>query len=454
MRLSQFVKQSIAAYFTFFVLLMMTIIFISLGVMSFSIIGMANQREAYYKTYEIKALFNTYREKGLEAAFEDSDGMVGYMEFLNAKRQVKDEIHSPNGFGYSYSDEAFRDMVARDKEFIFYYPYADANDAFVIYAPKLAGPTPIVDIVLFHLMGFLLLITMLMAYMVYQVRLRFVRPVILMKHAVEAIGDGAASIQIDYKSDNELNVLKDSIVQMGETIHQQMTALKVAEIERKRMVLSLSHDIRTPLTNISGYAETLKTDLDLSKEEQSKAIEVIYNNTQRAKNLINGLFDYAKFDSDQLRVMHVPTDVVGRLRDCVIHYYPDLELKGMSLALDLPETQVVATLDPMLFERLIGNLLSNALRYAYDDGTLSVGLEHTDSKICIIIQDQGPGIPNEIHDTLFDPFVTGDEARTHKSGTGLGLTIAKRLAERLGGYLEWDKSYTGGVRWNIVLMYD
>lgn len=454
MGLPQFVKQNIAAYFTFYVMTMMLVIFLALGIMSVSIIDKANHREEAYKTYEIKALFDTYRQQGIEKAFEESDGMVVYMEYLNEKRQIKDEIFSPQGFGYGYTEEAMRSMLDRDDEFIFYYPFSDSQDVFLIYAPKLAGPTPIVDILLYHLFGFLLLVALLMTIMIYNLRHKFVKPVLLMKHAVEAIGEGSSTVEIPFQSENELNVLKHAIVTMGETIYQQMTALKLAEVERKRMVLSLSHDIRTPLTNISGYAETLKTDMDLTREEQLKAVEVIYNNTQRAKNLINGLFDYAKYDSDQLRVMREPTDVVASLRDSVIHYYPDFELKGMQVELNLPDTQVVTPLDPMLFERLIGNLLSNALRYAYDNGTLTVGLETSEDIIRIAIQDQGPGIPESIRETVFDPFVTGDEARTHKSGTGLGLTIARRLAERLGGYLEWDQAYLEGVRWYIILMYD
>lgn len=453
MQTRHFLQRHIAAYLTFYVLAMLAAMLLSLGVMSISIIQMANQREYTYKTYEIESLFETYRREGIDKAFAAGDGMVVYMEYLNAKRQVKDEIYSPKGFGYTYTEEAFREMLERDQEFMLYYPYADSEDVFVVYSPKLAGPTPIVDIVIYHILGFVALVGIWMVMLVFTVRNKFVRPVLLMKRAVEQVGEGELDVVIDYQSENELNVLKTAIEHMARTIHQQVTALKQAEEERKRMVLSLSHDIRTPLTNISGYAETLKTEPDLSQAEKNKAIDVIFNNTQRAKHLINGLFDYAKYDSDQLSVQNHPTDVVACLRDCVIHYYPDFELKGMKMSLQLPEKPILLPLDAALFDRLIGNLLANALRYADDTGKMTVKLNKGSQHVRIIIEDEGPGIPESIRESLFDPFVTGDEARTNRSGTGLGLTIAKRIAERLGGRLEWDQTYLKGVRWRIVLKY-
>ncbi len=451
-KIKSFLNEHIAGYLSYYVILMMGAMLLSLGIMTVSILNMSSQRAYTYKNYEVDSIFENFRQVDMAYALEKSDGLVDYIEFLNGDKQIKDEAGSPHNFGYQYSEQAFQKMIDRDKEFMVYYPYKDSKDVFIVYAPKLAGPTPIVDILIYHSLGFILIMAVLITLFLFRLHYQYVRPILLMKTAVVQIGRGDYKIDIDYSSENELNVLKSSIVEMGQTINKQVTALHLAEQERKRIILAMSHDIRTPLTNISGYSETLKNGFDLSESDKENAIDVIYNNTQRAKELINGLFDYAKYDSDQLKLTQINYDVVACLQKIMIDYYPELEAKGIALELQIPEDPIVMTLDKMLFERLIGNLLSNIIRYADRDGTLTVSLEAAKDVIHIMIQDEGPGIPLDIQNTLFQPFVTGDEARSNRTGTGLGLAIAKRLTERLGGVLEWDKTYTQGVRWRIILV--
>lgn len=450
-KIKRFLNERIAGHLSFYVFMMMGAMLLSLGILTISILNMSSQRAYTYKNYEVDSIFENFRQVDMAYALEKSDGLVEYIEFLNAKKQIKEEAGSPHNFGFQYSEQAFQNIIDKDKEFMVYYPYKNSSDVFIVRAPKLAGPTPIVDILIYHSLGFVLILVVLITLFLFQLHYQYVRPILLMKAAVEQIGSGDYQIDIDYVSDNELNVLKNSIKEMGSTIDRQLTALHQAEQERKRIILAMSHDIRTPLTNISGYSETLKNGFDLSENDKENAIDVIYNNTQRAKELINGLFDYAKYDSDQFKVVQINHDIVGCLQKTLIDYYPELEAKGIVLDMQIPEEPIVVTLDKSLFERLIGNLLTNTIRYAHSDGTLTVAMEANANRIHIILQDEGPGIPKDIQETLFQPFVTGDEARSNRTGTGLGLAIAKRLTERIGGFLEWDKSYTEGVRWRITL---
>lgn len=444
-------KTRIATNLTGYVLGLMVAVLLTLVIMVVSVVNIIDQRIYTHKGYNMDTILKDYIDEGMDVALRNTNGLVEYIEFLNEDKRVKDEAGSPHAFGYQYSQKEYDDLFKNYTEFITYHPFKDKEDLFVVYGPDLIAPPFIIDIIIYHFIVFIAVTAVLMMLLMYHLKFHFVHPILLMKEAVERISAGNYVSEVPFSSENELEVLKKSIIDMGQTINKQVNQLQEAETERKRMVLSMSHDIRTPLTNIAGYAETLINEHSLSPQMKKNAVNVIHSNAMLANNLVNDLFDFAKYDSEQLVVENRSHDVAGVLRNTLIQYYPDIEGSQKQIEVLLPDDECHAVFDVSLFKRLISNLISNAIRYSSDGGTITVELTELDETVEIMVQDEGPGIPDSIKSDLFKPFVIGDEARSKGAGTGLGLTIVKRLVDRLCGTLTWDETYTSGVRWLISL---
>ena len=197
------------------------------------------------------------------------------------------------------------------------------------------------------------------------------------------------------------------------------------------MISDIAHDLKTPMTTVSGYAMALSDGM-VSDDKKQEYLDAINAKSKRMNDLINLLFDYVKLDSEGFTLEKSKVDICELLRECVAFQYQDIEDAGFELDLDIPEESIIIEADKLQFSRVITNLITNAIRHN-DEGTkLGIYLKNEYDVLRIIVADSGNLIEQEKAEYIFDPFVVGDESRNSRGGTGLGLSIAKKVVDMHG----------------------
>lgn len=206
-------------------------------------------------------------------------------------------------------------------------------------------------------------------------------------------------------------------------------SFKRKEISSKKMLANISHDIKTPLTVISGYLEILR--LNDPDDEMLKKVEA---KTKQVMDLIDQFFTLAKIESGDTDIELCKIDINEVCRENVLEFYDILMQKEFEVDLYIPETPIFVQGDKDALQRILYNLLSNVIRYGIDGKYLGVILRQDKNSVYIDVVDKGKGIGQEFISNVFDRAYTMEDSRNKEiQGNGLGLTIAKNLAERLGG---------------------
>ncbi len=236
-------------------------------------------------------------------------------------------------------------------------------------------------------------------------------------------GDSNTLITLSSRDRDLLNLASD----MNETLKEQRKMYLLynrGDQELKNSIANISHDLRTPLTAISGYLELLK------QEEKSEAVDkylaIIEERTNHMKKLTTEMFEYSVIvASDESELVLEDVDLNRMLEDCVMNYYAALSEKNIDLSVDITENKIIRKLNKAQTERIFSNLISNALKYS--DGDLSISMKDDGE---IIFSNTAHKLTPVLTERLFGRFYTVENAR---NSTGLGLSIAKTFVERMKG---------------------
>jgi two-component system, OmpR family, phosphate regulon sensor histidine kinase PhoR len=225
-------------------------------------------------------------------------------------------------------------------------------------------------------------------------------------------------------------------------VFHDLTRLKQLERTREEFVANVSHELRTPLSLIKGYVETL---LDGARNDPAIAerfLKIIERNTQRLDLLIQDLLTISALESERIKLNLQPMELRPLIEKVFTDLKPPAENKNVELLSQLPE--LTATADVNRLEQVLANLVDNAIKYGRAQGSVKVGGKKLDDgKLEIFVQDDGPGIPAESLDRVFERFYRVDKARSRdQGGTGLGLSIVKHIVQAHGGEV-WVKSELG-----------
>ncbi len=208
---------------------------------------------------------------------------------------------------------------------------------------------------------------------------------------------------------------------------------KDREAFRKRnlMLSDIAHDLRTPMTTVSGYARALSDDM-VSEEKKEEYVDAIIRKSDRMSEMITLLFDYVRTDSEGFALKKESLDICELTRECAANLYQDIEDAGMELSVDIPEKKLMIEADRVNMSRVIQNLLTNAVRHNGPGTRIGVYLMEDNTVLRLMIADDGEEIDEETAEHIFEPFVTGDRSRNSKGGTGLGLSVAHKLISMHG----------------------
>jgi len=261
-------------------------------------------------------------------------------------------------------------------------------------------------------------------------------PLQKLRDGTKLLREGDYSARVDLRLENEFAELQNTFNDMAARIEQEISLRKKSEEDRRRLILDISHDLKNPLAGIQGYGELLMQKSGLTEQELKAHLEIIINNSKRANRLLNELFELSQMDSPEFSLKLERIEICEYLRQICGELVPQLERQGFEYEFDIDENSVYVLLDTHRFSRILQNLADNALRYNPRGTQVTISLKVQNRQVVIDFRDDGVGIPAHLGDNIFKPFVRADESRNSQTGgSGLGLSIAKKIAQAHGGDL-------------------
>ena len=282
----------------------------------------------------------------------------------------------------------------------------------------------------------------------------FFGPISVLNKGMNHIRDGNLDFILKTDEEGEIGELYQNYEEMRLRLKESQEEKLLQEKQNRELLSNISHDLKTPITSIKGYVEGLIDGVANTPEKQDKYIRTIYNKANDMDHLIDELTLYSRIDSDRVPYNFHRINVGDYFGDCVEEIGMDLESRGIELDysnLIAPETRIIA--DPEQLKRVINNIVGNSVKYLDKPHCRIVFrlLDEEDS-IRVEVEDNGKGIAPRDIPYIFDRFYRTDSSRNSaKGGSGIGLSIVKKIIEDHGGYI-WATSTLGeGTCMHIVL---
>ena len=254
-----------------------------------------------------------------------------------------------------------------------------------------------------------------------------------MSEVAQKIAHTDFSKRIHATGRDEFGDLGRAINTIAENMDRQVTDLRRLENVRKEFVANVSHELKTPLTCIRGYAETLRTGALDDHEAAARFVEKIESNAGQLQNLVEDILKLSEIESGRQEMARVPVDL-RRAVETVLEGVAEA-LKNKKLFCDNNISEgTLASGDPQAFRQILGNLIDNAVKYTPEGGRIMVSSEALGSFLRVTVADTGIGISEKDLPRVFERFYRADKARSRQmGGTGLGLAIVKHLVQAQGG---------------------
>ena len=240
----------------------------------------------------------------------------------------------------------------------------------------------------------------------------------------------AAGPSREERSGDEIEQLNGLFVQLASRVRSQMTELQRTDAMRRDFLANVSHDLRTPLTVLQAHLEILAVKEGLSHQEQRGFLEVAIRQCRRLIHLVQQLLELAKLDALQVRIVAEPFQLAELVQDVVMKFASTAGRTDVKLEAEYPTEAPLVLADVGLIERVLDNLIDNAIRHSPSGGRVVVAAVLVTGAIRIEVRDDGAGIANADRQQVFDRFYRGDPSRSSDSGNaGLGLSIVKGLLQ-------------------------
>ncbi|WP_190811212.1 cell wall metabolism sensor histidine kinase WalK [Flagellimonas sp. S3867] len=248
-------------------------------------------------------------------------------------------------------------------------------------------------------------------------------------YAAKRFQQGDLEYRIENAEKTDLANVASTYNHMADTILSDIEKIKSVDQLRQELIANISHDLRTPLSIIQGYIETLHMkDSELSAEERGEYLKTISRSSERLSKLISQLFEYSKLEANQIQPQKEPFLISELANDIHRNYMLLAEQKNIDLKLSMAKTTPLVFADISLVERAIQNLMDNALKFTPEGGKVTVKIETEDDHVEVIIKDSGPGIKKDNQALIFERY-RQTKAGEQKEGAGLGLAIVKKIVE-------------------------
>ena len=269
-------------------------------------------------------------------------------------------------------------------------------------------------------------------------------------NGVKSFKQGDLSARIQLKSRGELTILAEQFNLMAETINQNIEELKQLDRLKRELTASVSHDLRTPLASIQGYAETLSLKIkELDDTQKLEYASIIFRSAENMKRLVDDLFELSKLESGQLEPKLEPISLKELIYDISAKYKLMAEDKGIQINYNLPDKLPLIYADIGMIERVLQNLIDNAMRHTYRNGTIELGIEQRKKTVDVWVADSGVGIKENELPYIFDRYRT--TSNSAEGGTGLGLAIVKKIIDLHKSSITVESKIEQGTRFSFGL---
>ena len=226
------------------------------------------------------------------------------------------------------------------------------------------------------------------------------------------------------------NAMASSLEQSRKELESQNELLRKSDQLKSELVSMVAHEFRTPLTSILGFANVMRK-RTLADEERAQYLVIVEEQARRLAALIDDFLDVQRIEEGRLELKQELVDVGKLLREEARSF--SVQAARHTLELDLPNEALSVYADPSRLLQVVGNLISNAIKYSPDGGEVKLVGTRNGDMVYVGVRDQGVGIPSELHDRIFTKFFRGDASARGISGTGLGLALARDIVEAHGG---------------------
>jgi len=239
---------------------------------------------------------------------------------------------------------------------------------------------------------------------------------------------GNFNARIPVKNNDELDTIGLVFNEMAGTISNNIRELKETDEFRKELISNVSHDLRTPVASIQGYAETLILKKDTIKpDEQVKYLEIIYSSCEKLKKLVSDLFELSKLQTNQVKLKPEPFSITELISDIANKYRIISQKKGISINAFCPKDSPFVEADILLIDRVLQNLVDNAIKFCREGDYINIEIRpEKEGKIEISIADSGEGISADELPYIFERYYKG---KKYSDSTGLGLAIVKKIID-------------------------
>ena len=267
-----------------------------------------------------------------------------------------------------------------------------------------------------------------------------VGPIKRISSAAKEIAKGNFDVYVEPAS-------RDEVGQLTTNFNEMAKDLKAIDVLHKDFVANVSHEFKTPITAIKGYANLIR-DGKLSAEQVKEYADIVSSESERLSLLSSNLLKLSELDSHMIREQSHVFCLDEQLRKAVLILESQWKKKNIEFDLDLEEIQIIAA-EHMIQEVWL-NLIHNAIKFSYPDSLIGIVLKKQSDRVLVIISDHGIGIKEEDKPRIFERFYKGDKSRT-KDGNGLGLVIVKKIIEMSHGSISFVSSQNEGTAFNVEL---
>ncbi|MGY4389998.1 two-component system sensor histidine kinase MtrB [Streptomyces sp. TE12347] len=272
------------------------------------------------------------------------------------------------------------------------------------------------------------------------------KPVQRLGEAARRLGEGELDHRLDVSGTDELADLSHTFNKTAEALEKKVADMSAREESSRRFVADMSHELRTPLTALTAVAEVLEEEVDDLDPMIAPAVALVVSETRRLNDLVENLMEVTRFDAGTAKLVLDDVNVADQVTACI-----DARAWLDAVELDA-ERGIVARLDPRRLDVILANLIGNALKHGGSPVRVSVTVEG--EWLVIAVQDNGPGIPEEVLPHVFDRFYKASASRPKSDGSGLGLSIAMENAHIHGGDITAANVPGGGALFTLRLPVD
>lgn len=293
------------------------------------------------------------------------------------------------------------------------------------------------------LFGWLLALTiMLSILMVILITKYLVNPISKLTSATKSLSNGNYNVDVDITRHDELGELSLSFLRMASRLEQM-------DEMRKEFISNISHDIQSPLSNIKGYTNLLKSE-SMSPEDKVNYISIINAEIKRLSTLTKQLLLLASLDRDEDIMKKRPVNIGKQIKELVRNNQWQIGENDITLGFTLPEVEIIG--DPSLLNAVWDNLLTNAIKYNKPNGTIEISIKEQGKTVLVIFEDTGIGMNDKEKERIFDRFYRVDTARERSvDGTGLGLSIVAAIVTLHGGTIHVNSIENQGTTFVVEL---